>query len=639
MIPCHVKAIIIEADKKRHAERRKCRMDYQNYTDLLERYNKLDEITFENITTQEELIRKLITISREKKQIQLESNAIIKEYITVFEKSPELIDESSAATLKGFADMLISKTGQILDPPIAFCISKLLLQYYQAQDDLEQSILMLERCTVLDIILKEHLDDYAGTSYNSMIEQYLPQFDSLSEKAKRALANCRLLSVINRKDMTFSLRQYRKVEKEFAVMRKKMGSQFMYPQYVMCQQNALAFSLEACRREEYAKKCGTTLDEPIIDITKEAPLIAKLAKELEAVLSSNHAESVIADKVVARIYCAQAAYHTGALSIDGLLQKLEEYSRPPKEHNAMEQCSALFTANAYYMDYLHKSCAFDKQYVLDKSMEIVEHVLTAAQKMVHQFGNYQINRCVLMLVNSASNIIDFNAFKSTVLDATVYANKALFVHTMTIKEICIILLDYILKHDPQYLDGIAGYSYTYCIEHREDILELMENCALFHDIGKYFCLDYVSNSFRKLTDDEFEIIKAHPVNFSKIYRGISNPEVECIHDCALLHHVWYNECGGYPKEKHTKNKPFVNILSIADSIDAATDNIGRPYGTGKTLDQLMEEFDSMKDTRYSAYVANLLHIEEVKQKIESVLHEKRKEIYYDIYQRKVSAHA
>ena len=52
----------------------------------------------------------------------------------------------------------------------------------------------------------------------------------------------------------------------------------------------------------------------------------------------------------------------------------------------------------------------------------------------------------------------------------------------------------------------------------------MEKSVLFHDIGKYFCLDYVSNSSRNLTDDEFEIIMEHPANFSKIYQGRNESE-------------------------------------------------------------------------------------------------------------------
>lgn len=110
--------------------------------------------------------------------------------------------------------------------------------------------------------------------------------------------------------------------------------------------------------------------------------------------------------------------------------------------------------------------------------------------------------------------------------------------------------------------------------------------------------------------------------------------VVAVHDCALLHHLWYNEKGGYPVGKHTANQPFVNIISIADSIDAATDNIGRPYGHGKTLAQLPEEFEGMRDSRYSrysAYICVLLRESEVKADIERILDGRRREIYYKIY--------
>ena len=112
----------------------------------------------------------------------------------------------------------------------------------------------------------------------------------------------------------------------------------------------------------------------------------------------------------------------------------------------------------------------------------------------------------------------------------------------------------IIDHDPEYPDGVAGKSWEYCRGHTEEVLDLMENCALFHDIGKYFC------------------------------------------------------------------------------IAAATDNIGRPYGLGKMLEVLTQEFEESRDVRYSGYISGLLH-EEIQRKINYnyVIGDRRKEIYCDIY--------
>ena len=77
----------------------------------------------------------------------------------------------------------------------------------------------------------------------------------------------------------------------------------------------------------------------------------------------------------------------------------------------------------------------------------------------------------------------------------------------------------------------------------------------------------------------------------------------------------------------------MNILTIADCIDAATDNIGRPYGMGKTLEDLIAEFDADKEVRYSGCISGLLHEEEIQRKINHVICNRRKEIYCDIYLR------
>lgn len=606
-------------------------MNYKNYVGLLERYNQLDELNFRGDESREEVIDRLVEISREKKKIQAENNDIIREYITKYEKAPESLDGEAEKLLQDFIGTLIQKNGACLDVPIALRISRLLLTYYQQAGDVEQILLTLERCSVFDIITKEHLDDYEGSIYPLMAGQYLEEFDHLSEQSQRALVNCWFLSVINRKDMTFGLKKYKEIRNAFEEIRRKKGEDFMRHQYTLCKENTLGFTLEACRRAEYEKKQGGVAKGSGIDLKKEAPFMEELTDDLRAVLESEEQKSIISDKVVAGLYCTEADYHLGRITLEELLDKLEEYMEPHEEYNAVEQCSALFTSGAYYLDYLCKCSGYEEAFILNKSREIVERVLGKAKDMERYLGSYQTNYCVLMLVNSASAIVDFDSFQSTVLRATIYANKALYVHTMMVKEISSVILSYVLKHNPRYVDGVGGYKWEEGREYQDKMMRLMDKCVLFHDIGKYFCLDYVSNSSRNLTDDEFEIIKEHPANFSKIYQGKMSREVECVHDCALLHHLWYNEKGGYPKGKHTANRPFVDIISIADSVDAATDNIGRPYGQGKTLEQLLQEFEGMKNSRYSGYICELLQVEPVRKEIEYILDEKRKEIYCDIY--------
>lgn len=77
-------------------------MDYREYNGLLERYNEIDRVSFEAGDTEEDVIRRLMEISREKKRIQTECNAIIGEFIVKYEQAPELLNDEAEAMLKDF---------------------------------------------------------------------------------------------------------------------------------------------------------------------------------------------------------------------------------------------------------------------------------------------------------------------------------------------------------------------------------------------------------------------------------------------------------------------------------------------------------------------------------------------------------
>lgn len=612
-------------------------MDYRRYQTLMERYKELETHSIDRQETKESLIKKLTNVSQEKYQISIEANAIIQEYITKFEKAPDLLDEEAVSLLEDFLLKLRPSNQDLLDPSISLRIARLLLKYYQSRKDHKQIIQMLQQCATYDLILKDHQDDYESTPYSIMAEPYLGDIDRLSEKEIRMLVHIMTIGGYNRKDLTFGLKKYRENKETFLNIRQKVGEDDPSLQYyyALFKTNALAYALSACFQTEDAKNRGTILNEPLIDLEKEAPLMEEFKLELKDILASREAPRLIYDRVSVKFYIARADYHLGKITLEELLARMEEYCKPQEDYSPYEQSSALLRGYPCYLDYLCRCSNFDKQYVQNRSTQVIEHVLANAKGAVKELSQYistsSTNQAVLQMISTASGFLEFDFFKHTVLNATIYANKELFVHTMIVKEISLLLLDYILDHSPRYLDGVAGYDWEYCHDHKQEIMELMENCTLLHDIGKYFCLDIVNNSSRRLTDDEWEIIKEHPTNFSKIYQGPMNPQTQCIRDCAELHHLWYNETGGYPLRTHTNNKPFVNILTIADCIDAATDNIGRPYSLGKTLEQVMAEFDAAKDARYSGYISELLHVEELKHKINHVISDRRQDIYCDIY--------
>ena len=195
------------------------------------------------------------------------------------------------------------------------------------------------------------------------------------------------------------------------------------------------------------------------------------------------------------------------------------------------------------------------------------------------------------------------------------------------------IFDHMIEATPEVFDGVAGKDAAYIRDHREEMKKLLDECCLFHDIGKFFILDIVENSMRRLTDDEFGLIKQHPGHFTDIYQIIDDRDerVLCIRDCALTHHLWHDGTRGYPNVPQTKNRPFADILAIADSIDAATDFLGRPYNSGKNIDQLIAEFQAEAGTHYGPEACAALSVPAVRDRLEYLITEGRREVYYRIY--------
>ncbi len=100
--------------------------------------------------------------------------------------------------------------------------------------------------------------------------------------------------------------------------------------------------------------------------------------------------------------------------------------------------------------------------------------------------------------------------------------------------------------------------------------ETLMACGLFHDIGKMMIPDSILKKPGKLTDEEFETIKRHPIEGYKIVRDM---EINTyIKQATLLHH---EKCdgSGYPfGRKGDEFDRFVKVITIADVYDAMTGN-------------------------------------------------------------------
>ena len=105
-------------------------------------------------------------------------------------------------------------------------------------------------------------------------------------------------------------------------------------------------------------------------------------------------------------------------------------------------------------------------------------------------------------------------------------------------------------------------------------LEGLGISAILHDIGKILIPEHILRKPRELSDDEWLIVRRHPVDGARILRktqGMPN----CAPVAAFEHHIKY-DLSGYPDLVRPRQLTFFSLMvSIADCYDAMTTL--RPY--------------------------------------------------------------
>lgn len=105
--------------------------------------------------------------------------------------------------------------------------------------------------------------------------------------------------------------------------------------------------------------------------------------------------------------------------------------------------------------------------------------------------------------------------------------------------------------------------------------------ALLHDIGKIGVADSVLQKAGRLTNEEFDLVKQHPVIGRKILEGVQGFS-EYLSAVELHHENW--DGSGYPKGLSKEETPIdARIIHVADAYDAMTTD--RSYRAGMTHDK------------------------------------------------------
>lgn len=133
-------------------------------------------------------------------------------------------------------------------------------------------------------------------------------------------------------------------------------------------------------------------------------------------------------------------------------------------------------------------------------------------------------------------------------------------------------------------------------------LEHLYYAAVLHDIGKIGVPREIINKPSRLTDEEYTMIKSHPVTGSNILKEVT--EIPDIAIGAKYHHERYDG-KGYPEGLSGTDIPeLARIIGVADAYDAMTSK--RSYRDVLAQDIVREEILKGKGTQFDPEMADIM---------------------------------
>ncbi len=134
-------------------------------------------------------------------------------------------------------------------------------------------------------------------------------------------------------------------------------------------------------------------------------------------------------------------------------------------------------------------------------------------------------------------------------------------------------------------------------------MKALEFGSLLHDIGKIGVPDAILRKPAKLTEEEWVLMREHPLHGQQILRGIEFLH-RASHVVAQHHEKW--DGSGYPLGLSGEDIDIcARIFAVADAFDAITSD--RVYRKGKSYESAAQELEEWAGKQFDAKVVEAFH--------------------------------
>jgi HD-GYP domain-containing protein (c-di-GMP phosphodiesterase class II) len=159
-------------------------------------------------------------------------------------------------------------------------------------------------------------------------------------------------------------------------------------------------------------------------------------------------------------------------------------------------------------------------------------------------------------------------------------------HTSRVTSLSLEIANYMARKDKKFADA--------------KFLENLHIASLLHDIGKIGIPESILNKVEPLTNDEWKIIKEHPMIGVNILQPIKELAEAVL---GVKHHHERYDGSGYPQGLKAEEIPLIAaVISVADAYDAMTTN--RIYRLAKPKEVAIEEIRLLSGKQFHPEIAN-----------------------------------
>ncbi len=584
-----------------------------------------------------------------------ETNKLIEKYVTPYIEHPDLITADIASSLQNLAEKL-SGYKENLDNGLAFDIRTALTIYAKKINNLN---LYIENLFFKGLSLFYLDSNLFRTEMSNCYEEIISYSNRYAEFDRptrniivRAYGNHYISAHVD--DLDDRFRRFDLAIDFWTNTAQKVDPDFPWHLYFRNVEENLCSSVNTALRSENIDYINEEYTARYLDSA------TRLYEEtIKGKIFDSH--DYTSTEVKSLYFLRTAQYYNNIISIKQLTDFFYEVYKQATHDYDYDNLYKKLHVTALYFYYLEFIPEEDlppdkRKLIID---EIEADVYEYAMHIPHTVSRSHVSTLLANFAIGADKVFDDFEYLKLLLSLTVFRHIPTFVHSVMVGKITYVILEYLCKYNPESFVSLPGINnVTDAREKLDQVLLFSWYASLSHDIGKIIYSHMVSFYVRRLNDKEFEMIKQHTTrsegfirkspNFISVdkiwelFKPLQHNEesddsdlFSCISDIALGHHRSYDGSFGYPADFDNLASPvklIIDVITIADSIDAATDSVGRSYAHEKTLADMKDDILSQIGTRYSPTVANLIFDnKDLYQAIDNLITCDRYSVYYSCF--------